>query len=441
MQGRARWQGHGSSQRPPLRTWELLALVSTVLVVSRAVLFLTSAAAPVAAGTWVSGEVCGIPLCTLNPDSSRYANLIEYFVTIGPLSDQPIAILNAGTDYEGSVLGASKNGVSFSFIASLIVLLFDVTPQTASGLLSLAAAVALALTLHSWFRTAGLGNTWLVACLLTPIFTYYGNQATKETWTVFLLIGLVSILHRNILGEVRYRHTSLVVAGVLSVLLYFDREYFLFLAVILGALFVFRSNILPRRVRGAATVASGLGIVAMVIDRAQHTIAPLSSYYEEYGPEGLEFGALDRLIVAVPQTLLAPAGGAGDSAQYLLLVSSLPIFFSYIACFTLISRGWAFKCPGVGFRDPLLWAFVAMIFVWSLTYGGGFERGRDAVVPLLFIAVARWHDAAQGSYAMAALPDARGSRAGPLQGRVSAGQQKFDGVVGGSGMTMDPGRC
>lgn len=320
---------------------------------------------------------CSVPLCTPSVDSYRYYFLTQYIAVHHPLQSGFLHLIREANDYEQLYLNGYKNGLGYAYVSAIMANLLHISAADANSVVSFLSAAGLAFVLRQYFRVRGLPLAWLPVAVVLPIFSVYGNENLKETWTVLLFVLLLSLLDTRRLSLWR-----LAAAVPLILDLYYDRSYYIFVAVGVAMC----SRLLARnqsfRSRLAALVVLA-GAFAYVLARLGKTLLVLRSYFDRYAGGGAAFGSKSGVIHGLPATLFEINVA---SAAYLAFYSL------YVLCALLV---WL---RGRGDRRAI-WnvyglAFLFVCIAWTFVYGGGYTRGRDAVMPLLLIGLATiWREA------------------------------------------------
>jgi len=343
--------------------------------------FVLYSAAPQAialpADEWSNQRECSAPLCLMSPDSFRYGALTTFALATG-VNRNPETVLKEMTQYEVR-LRATRDGVFFSYVSALLAKKAGLPATAANSVIELLGAVLGALVLRDLFIRLGLSAHWLIGAALSPVFTLYGNINLKEAWDVTFFLVLVYAIMT--LGRGRRALLLLVLCLFSLWVLYYDRTYYILLALFVGlADRVVSEPARSRRTIGYAMLA-GIAVAAYEL--------PGLDIYRSY--RTVSGGR--ELLRAVAHTMLDPIGLHNNLFQYIVLAMTLPVFMTYLV---VLFR------PLVEFRTrrteaALRWArrgwmwvltFVVVVIVASRAQGSGFERGRDAFAPLLLIGAA-----------------------------------------------------
>lgn len=351
----------------------LFVLTAGLLVVARVALYLVSPRAQaLPTGEWSNKALCSLPLCLVTPDSARYAAMTTAARHSGLLRDPFLAISQLAV-FE-THLGAVRDGVVFSYIGAWVSWISGLSAYNSDAVLEFVGAIMAVFVLGALFRYFAIGQSWFLAALCSPIFLYYGNMVMKDSWDVALLLGLVYA----VLNVDRRQAIQWILTITLVYMLYFDRGYYVFLGLVVAAGDrVARVRVLSRRRFRYLSLAL---LLAGLLSISGHR------YVVAAGPGG---PGLSALISGLPHTLLAPIG-LHNIAEALLFIMSISVFITYlvVAVRTLewsgtegtdVANSWA--------RRSSIWLLTFMgALVWATrAEGAGFERGRDALAPFLFI--------------------------------------------------------
>jgi len=359
-------------------------VVLLALLLARLALFFTAESAPVPAGFWRE-STCSIPGCVVTPDSKRYASNVIFMANdpdlFNPLGIVPL-LQRASANEESFLNPSKKNGLSYSLVAAWIARATGLDPASAAAVVSLICALALALVMRRLFITRELPLLPLALFTLSPLVLLYSNAVMKETFDGLLLTGLL------LLGpKVNWRHPYHLIASVLVVgMLYYDREYFLYIAFGLLAIRVAYSK--PNR--AAAVIGLGAGIAAYELATNSTLLSSLALIRQvnenAYGIQSLGLGAL------ATRQLFGPISRQMSSADALYSLFSLSTFLGYgLYLWTLMgakrfARGDLVRWLRSRF-NPYMVVFLLAMIAFAVVYGGE-PRGRDGVLFLFSVGLA-----------------------------------------------------
>lgn len=364
---------------------QLIVLTLLLVCLSRLVFAQIVSQSPQPAGVWLDSKHCSFPYCFLSPDSYRYSEMTSFFVLIYPVTAHPdlVDVLQRGADFEGASGLGVRDGIAFSYLSAWIAIALGTNAATSNALLALLCGVALVFVVRALFLQHCYPIGPFFVFLLSPLVLFYSNNNLKETADVLALVCLITLLLRG-----RFSFLCILLSVVLFILLYFDREYYLYGAF--GVYIVdrlYRSSGWKRAAYGCACLVALWVIVA----KRGFNTEQLGTLFAGIRP-GQSFLSPDTVAVGIVRSLVSPVSTNMSEVEVMLLLLNLALFCSYAfyvwVAMQILRNRQDFSAPiWRRILNPYLVVFLAAMLLFSVAYGGSY-RGRDALSILFFLGLA-----------------------------------------------------